>query len=57
MRAAMAALADDFQPLTDLRAGAAYRTKAAANLLWRMWLQTRLVDPLPAAATEVWGAA
>ena len=53
----MAALADDFQPLTDLRASTAYRTKAAANLLWRMWLQTRPVDPLPATATEVWSTA
>jgi len=37
---AMAALAEDFQPLTDWRAGAAYRLKAAQNLLRRCFIET-----------------
>jgi xanthine dehydrogenase small subunit len=53
VRAAMAALAHDFTPLTDLRASAAYRMQAAQNLLWRLWLQTRPVDPLPDSALNV----
>src|SRR5436305_1882525 len=47
--AAQRALAADYTPLTDLRASAAYRTRAAQNLLRRFWLETRAVDPLPAA--------
>ena len=35
IRAAMSALASDFTPLTDMRASAAYRREAAANLLLR----------------------
>jgi xanthine dehydrogenase small subunit len=37
--AAAARLADDFQPLTDLRAGSAYRLKAAGNLLRRFYVE------------------
>jgi len=47
LRAAQAALAADFDPLTDLRAGAAYRRQAAAALLERLWLSTRARHPLP----------
>jgi xanthine dehydrogenase small subunit len=36
---AAAALADDFTPLTDMRASAAYRLKAAQNLLRRFHLE------------------
>ena len=39
-RAAMAALAEDFRPLTDWRASAEYRALAARNLIWRFWLET-----------------
>ncbi len=39
IRAATAALADDFTPLTDMRASADYRLKAAQNLLRRFWLE------------------
>ena len=53
-QAAMAALAEDFAPMSDLRASAAYRARAAANLLKRFWLETRATDPLPAGATRVW---
>jgi len=51
-RAAMAALARDYAPLTDMRATAAYRSRGAANLLYRFWLETR-ADALPAAAVNV----
>jgi xanthine dehydrogenase small subunit len=35
MRAAMAAMTKDFQPLTDMRASAAYRLQTAQNMLLR----------------------
>ncbi len=54
VQAAQQALAQDFQPLTDLRAGAAYRLQVAQNLLQRFWLETRTIDPLPAKATRIW---
>ena len=40
VRAAMAALDDDFTPLTDMRATAAYRKRVARNLLYKFWLET-----------------
>ncbi len=51
---AQAALADDFKPLTDMRASAGYRLQVAGNLLQRFWLETRATDALPASATSVW---
>lgn len=36
---AVAALAEDFTPLTDWRASANYRSRVAANLLRRFWLE------------------
>jgi xanthine dehydrogenase small subunit len=54
LTSAMAALATDFQPLTDLRASAAYRMQVAQNLLRRFWLETRADSPLPADAVSVW---
>lgn len=51
--AAKAALAQDFTPLTDMRASAGFRLRVARNLLERFWLETRPSDPLPAAATRV----
>ncbi|MEO8676839.1 MAG: xanthine dehydrogenase small subunit [Casimicrobiaceae bacterium] len=39
-RAAMAALDDDFTPLTDMRATGAYRKSVARNLLYKFWLET-----------------
>jgi xanthine dehydrogenase small subunit len=53
VEAAMAALARDFTPLTDLRASAAHRTRVAANLLRRLWLETRAEAPLPARRLSV----
>jgi len=43
---AMDALAADYQPLTDLRASSAYRSKVARNLLRRFQLETRDTAPL-----------
>ena len=53
VRAAQAALAQDFAPLSDMRASAAYRLQVALNLLQRFWLETRAENPLPASATSV----
>ncbi|MBA4175031.1 MAG: xanthine dehydrogenase small subunit [Leptothrix sp. (in: Bacteria)] len=54
LQAAMAALAHDYTPLTDLRASAAYRMQVAQNLLRRCWLETRPEAPLAEAAVSVW---
>ncbi|MFZ2649530.1 MAG: xanthine dehydrogenase small subunit [Burkholderiaceae bacterium] len=54
--AAQAELERDFQPLTDMRASAAYRLQVAQNLLRRFWLETRTDAPLPESATSVWSA-
>ncbi len=54
VNAAKLALAEDFKPLSDMRASADYRLQVAQNLLQRLWLETRTVDPLPVEATSVW---
>jgi len=58
VRAAMAALDTDFQPLSDLRASASYRQRVAKQLLLRLWLETRPASagaaPLSAGETSVW---
>ena len=41
VRAAMARLGEDFTPMSDMRASAAYRLEAAANLLLRCWMEDR----------------
>jgi xanthine dehydrogenase small subunit len=46
LAAGIAALAQDFKPLTDMRASAAYRAQVAGNLLRRFWLETRRENPL-----------
>ena len=53
VRAAQAALAQDFQPLSDMRASAGYRLQVAQNLLQRFWLETRTDQPLPPELTSV----
>ena len=53
VRAAMDELSRDYAPLDDLRASAAYRARVAANLLYRFYLETRPVDPLPSQQTRV----
>ena len=51
--AAAAALATDFQPLSDLRASSAYRLRAAGNLLRRFALeQTQAATPLRTHALD-----
>ena len=57
VQAAMRALDADFQPLSDLRASASYRKRAARKLLLRLWLETRADAPLPADQLSVWSAA
>jgi xanthine dehydrogenase small subunit len=54
VQAAMKALDSDFQPLSDLRASADYRRRAARNLLWKLWLETRADSPLPPHSLSVW---
>lgn len=39
-RTAMAALREDYKPLTDMRASAEYRSQIAENLLYRFYLET-----------------
>ncbi|MGS0740417.1 xanthine dehydrogenase small subunit [Glaciimonas sp. GG7] len=46
LQAAMRLLAEDFSPLSDMRASSAYRMQTAQNLLRRFWLETRLDAPL-----------
>ena len=52
--AAQAALTQDFKPLSDMRASAAYRLQVAQNLLQRFWLETRTSNPLSLDQTSVW---
>ena len=52
VRAAMAAMAQDYAPLSDMRASAAYRLRTAQNLLYRYWLETRADAPLAAEAVR-----
>jgi len=54
VRAAMAALAGDFTPLSDMRASAGYRMKVAQRLLLRLWHETRADAPLAGSRTSVW---
>jgi len=39
VRAAMNALAEDFQPISDMRSSADYRLTVCQNLLYRFWLE------------------
>jgi xanthine dehydrogenase small subunit len=45
VRRAMSALAQDFAPLTDVRATRSYRSAVAANLLLRFWLESQAQAP------------
>jgi xanthine dehydrogenase small subunit len=57
LRAAQAALATDYTPITDMRASAAYRMQVAQNLLERFYLETRPDNPLPVARVSVFATA
>ncbi|SCX57745.1 xanthine dehydrogenase small subunit [Variovorax sp. EL159] len=48
------ALAQDFKPLSDMRASADYRLQVAQNLIQRLWLETRNEDALSIEETSVW---
>ncbi|WP_332848385.1 xanthine dehydrogenase small subunit [Massilia sp. S19_KUP03_FR1] len=52
LTAAMAALAADYAPLSDMRASSSYRMQTAQNLLRRFWYETRLDAPLAANAVN-----
>ena len=54
VKAAQLALAQDFKPMSDMRASAEYRLKVAQNLLQRLWLETRADQPVSSEATSVW---
>ncbi len=54
---AIASLPQDFKPLSDLRASAAYRMQVAQNLLRRFWMETRSDAPLLEHQVNVWLAA
>ena len=56
LKEAMAALAQDYAPLSDMRASSSYRMKTAQNLLRRFWLETRLDNPLPPIAVNAFAA-
>jgi xanthine dehydrogenase small subunit len=45
--AAIAALSEDFTPMSDLRASDAYRLQAAGNLLKRFYFENRARTPVP----------
>ena len=49
----MAMLADDFAPVSDMRACDTYRMQAAQNLLRRFWLETRADQPFGAHEVNV----
>jgi xanthine dehydrogenase small subunit len=51
-RAAAEALAQDFQPIDDMRASAAYRLKAAQNMLIRAWLESAVATPTRVLETQ-----
>jgi xanthine dehydrogenase small subunit len=54
VNAAKHALAEDFKPLSDMRASADYRMQVAQNLIQRLWLETRADDALSIEETSVW---
>jgi xanthine dehydrogenase small subunit len=56
LKEAMAALAQDYAPLSDMRASSSYRMKTAQNLLRRFWLETRRDNPLPPSAVNAYAA-
>ena len=53
VNAAKAALAGDYQPLSDMRASADYRLLVAQNLLQRFWFESRPENPLTSQSTSV----
>jgi xanthine dehydrogenase small subunit len=56
LAAAMAAMDQDYAPLSDMRASASYRMRTAKNLLRRFWLETRPDAPLRNADVNAFAA-
>ena len=56
VRQAMTALAQDFTPLSDMRASAEYRLRTAQNLFYRFYLETRPNQPLAGTEVNVYAA-
>ena len=54
---AMRLLAEDYAPLSDMRASNVYRMKTAQNLLRRFWLETRAEAPLSHAEVNAYAVA
>jgi xanthine dehydrogenase small subunit len=50
------ALEREFTPIDDMRASAAYRRRALANLLRRLWLETGGVNDAPTRVEHVQAA-
>ncbi|NUU01238.1 xanthine dehydrogenase small subunit [Herbaspirillum robiniae] len=57
VRAAMAAMTQDYAPLSDMRATSGYRLRTAQNLLYRYWLETRPDAPLATESVRAFMAA
>ena len=53
IRSAMNILQQDYSPMSDMRASDQNRKQSAANLLYRFYLETRLVNPLPDESLNV----
>jgi xanthine dehydrogenase small subunit len=53
VRTAMSSLCEEFTPMSDMRASAAYRSRATANLLYRFYLETRPGHALDNASVNV----
>ena len=53
---ATAAMEQDYAPLSDMRASAAYRMRTARNLLRRFWLETRPDAPLDQTEVNAYAA-
>jgi xanthine dehydrogenase small subunit len=56
LNAAIAAMDQDYAPLSDMRASASYRMRTAKNLLRRFWLETRLQQPLAQVDVNAYAA-
>ena len=52
-RAAMSTLAEDYSPLSDMRASAENRMQSLKNLMFRFYLETRPEQPLKAEQLSV----
>ena len=53
VRAGMSAMQQDYSPMSDMRASDQNRMQSAVNLLYRFYLETRLVNPLPDKSLNV----